>query len=231
MNPNPQVPAFLQHLLPPTPIPTEDGCKLIDPGDMIGAAVVHFILAGLSVAVFAVLSAAFMLCGGFPWWTILLFAIPALLGFGYSIRNGLKEYRVVSQMEPGELHLEGWPFRLGEEIHLKYVRRLKRPLTLNKLSAKVALVEKATYQQGSSTTTVQEIVREWSLMAMEPQRPFEEVVGEWDFVVPEDQPPTLPINRNELIWKVIVTVSFAEGLQDDSEFPLLVLPEVLDFGS
>lgn len=195
------------------------GARLLDKGDtwhtFIGPGCL-LVFVGIFYAVFATQLLP-------AWASILIGAVLAAI-FGSVF---IKRYRIIAAMMPGELFLERWPLRRNETVRVRYFRPLKQPLAVTDVAATLKCTEQATYQQGTDTRTVSEDVFEVPLTGVGQELSMTEIQADFELKIPGSLPPSLDVYRNKIIWKVIVHVVVDGFPNDDSEFQILVGPEIV----
>jgi hypothetical protein len=195
------------------------GARLVDLGDtwrtFIGP-VALAVVVGVIGGIFAI---------RLPAWALALIAGVYVIVFGFVL---IRRARIVAAMAAGELFVQRWPLRRNEVVRVRYQRDLKTVLAVREVKAQLICEESATYQQGTDTRTVTEIVFQTPLDLVDENVTPQQIQMDWNVRIPPALPPSLEVYRNRVHWRIKVDVT-VDGLpDDDSTFKLLVVPEIVE---
>lgn len=153
---------------------------------------------------------------------LFLIYIPFFAAAGFFDYKLFKQYRVIKTLHPGEIQVSDWPLILGEEVRLKFKRSVKNGQSFKRVTAKLELIERVTYRQGTNTYTKSNTV--WTQELGDKTCNTPTVSLDFDLKIPHGKPPSMELSNNDIIWKLSFQ-SYYETGDDDSTFNLLVLPK------
>jgi hypothetical protein len=168
--------------------------------------------------------------GGFE---IVAFLIPAgfcLVVFLIMGWIAFARYMAGRHATAPEILISSPAVRVGENVIMNYRQTFKRDVNVEKLSLKLIMRERATYQRGTDTVTVTHDfpIDEFGYN----QHHF--VAGqmlndEWQFKIPRDGMHTFKANRNEILWLLQVHVDVANTRFDfKREYVIQVMPQLAE---
>lgn len=207
-----------QHLPEIEAIVSGSGARLVDKGDTWRALITPLAIGGIIGLIAGVITFQENFTVG-----VAVVSIIALIA-GYFV---VKRWRIVRALHPGELFLQQWPMRRGESIRVRYRRKMKDSISPDQMTARLQCVESATYQQGTDTRTVIHTLHSSPLELVEQEISLDHLQSDWILTIPRELPPSLKVYRNSVTWSVVVSLTFHDIPNDDSEFTLLVRPEVI----
>ncbi|KAB8139977.1 hypothetical protein F8S13_25850 [Chloroflexia bacterium SDU3-3] len=134
---------------------------------------------------------------------------------------------IVSAFEAAELTLPSWPLRLGERTNVTF-RQRSRWAAITTIEASLQCAEVVTYRVGTDTRTVREVVWEQALASSDLTNGQKQVEAQWSIQIPRDMQPSFATMRNNIEWNVVVKLHSPRFPDAESQFLLVVLPEVVD---
>lgn len=137
----------------------------------------------------------------------------------------------VSRILPGQILLPRYPLKMGEEIPVTFRRQLRRNLRVQRsgsLHASLVCVERVRYRVGTDTRTETHTVWEQALPQSTVEAGSHQVEVHWQVKIPRQGPPSFEAPDNQIRWGLGVWLELPGLVKDDSNFALLVEPEVLD---
>ncbi|PCI39914.1 MAG: hypothetical protein COB53_02345 [Elusimicrobia bacterium] len=197
---------------------------LIDHKDAVSVAILPMILGvvftGISVFIF------FENSYSSEWILKIIMWIFAPIGL-FLFFKGVQTLILSMKFAPGRLAPSVWPLRLGQSFSMEYRRRSKADGTVDRMAARIYIVETAIYQRGTDTVTDTEEVYTQDLgYAIASQGGDQVYRGQWDVQIPGDGMASFDVSRNKVDWMVEVKMYDGEKEIDDSTFKLVVLPEI-----
>jgi hypothetical protein len=207
----------------PSFAPGQAGRVLIDKGDSATAAILPLLVGGI------------FSCAGI--WIFVygpkdemmlkfMMVVFTLIGLGL-FWVGFNKLLVAMRFAPGRLEPSVWPLRLGENFTAEYSRRAKGGGVIDSMSARLFLRETAIYRRGTDTYTDTEIVMDFDLGEIGcGQDGRGDYRGSWEVDIPATGPSSFDASNNKLDWMFEVKI-FSQGEKiDESEFRLVVVPEI-----
>lgn len=164
--------------------------------------------------------------GGVPFFATLILALFMVIG-GLLVLAVLAKCWTMLHYAPGELAMERWPLRLGDDPRVVFRRRIKRRFTVRAIEARLTCRESARYRRGTDVTTVKERVWEQTLA---PERVITTgplIEGIWVLHIPPSLPPSFKSANNAIEWELEVRVRASGGPSANAEFALSIAPEVV----
>lgn len=118
--------------------------------------------------------------------------------------------------------------RVGDHLAFSVSHTFPRSVEITRMRADLIFREKATYQQGTDTTTVthNHLIQSFE----EPGRQFQggQLFSQsYDFLIPPDSMHTLKVRRNELTWHLKFEAEIPKLPNFIEEFELNVVPEIV----
>ncbi|NJO81289.1 MAG: hypothetical protein HC828_00085 [Blastochloris sp.] len=158
---------------------------------------------------------------GSIWWGFIFVLVGLVLLFFF-----LRQLAIALRFGPGKLLISTWPLCLGSDAEVRFVRNIRGGATIERLEARLVCTEVATYQVGTDTRTVREIVWEETLPAAMLMPGLSMLDATWHVHIPPDAPPSLSVRRNQIVWSVEVKAYVVNFPDTTSSFTLVVRPEV-----
>ncbi len=134
-----------------------------------------------------------------------------------------KRVRVVARLDPGVLDVPHRTFYLASDVPCRFRRVVKRgPTSVQHASARMVLQEWVRYTVGTDTRTATHEVAQIPLQAT-PSSDGQQVIVDLVLAIPA-MPPTFEASNNKVQWRLEVHLTFPDGFEEDSVFPLWVVP-------
>lgn len=191
----------------------------------MSTAVMVTVIASLSISIF-VMVAVFQAeaSGGGPDMTIILSIFAGLIVLILAVWGVYRwlQTRLVSKPEIAASTAQA---KLGQTVTLSYKQRVKRDISVEKLSFKLILRESATYQRGTDTYTVthDHVMDEFGYT--ERAFPAGHIIEDhWQVQVPRDGMHTFVADNNKIQWFLQIHVDVKNTWPDfkrDYELPVM----------
>lgn len=208
----------------PEPVARDDGFVLTDAADTPVTARVLMLVAAL-LLLLPLLIVGVMISNSASMFALIVPGLVLLIGVfvGAAAR---KRWILTSRWHPGELVLSQWPVPPGVEVRAVFHRRLRRSVAHPEpelFSGLLSCIESVTYQQGTDSRTVTEVLWEQpiELLALTTN---DASLGEKMIIsIPGDAPPSFELRNNRLRYFLVLEPR-GESDVDDSKFMLWVRP-------
>lgn len=160
----------------------------------------------------------------------LLFVLGWILMIGigiYMLIRMLKKLQTLIQMEPGELLLEDWPFKLNQKNDVTFRRSYSEDIEVKKVSPRLICqaIYKVPDSDGKGTDTREKNIFEEEYSSFRPNGEGS-VRHSFSVTVPEHEPPSIDHDDFKYEWLLEFDFENESFPNDSSKFKLLVLPEV-----
>lgn len=157
------------------------------------------------------------------WFAVACVVPPVIGGYAHYIRSSWR----ATFFGEAQLTVDHWPLRLGEEVTVRFRRRLRRDIDMT-VDAAVECSEEVEIGDSETSSTKSQrrfaIPLDTSALRLTPHW----AQAEWTFTLPPDRPPSFAVRYNAIVWRVSVTFQAPEWRANaPAIFPLLVLPETV----
>ena len=134
----------------------------------------------------------------------------------FAVGSAIRQARLVSRWEPGQLVMHSWPLRPGDRYHLTYTRVAKSGGSVDGVDVHLRAIEWVRYRRGTDWETAEHEVGIWQLPATLVAATGD-VYCEIDLDLASDTQRSINLTHNQFRWYLDVSPQGPDA-PDDSSF-------------